>query len=235
MYASLRVWCCRGGGISSVTSKGPNSTRGSTGSWNWGRVSMLGSDSRDESKSITGGCGSVSSAELSEDNTIGALGSGLGCYGGLWRRCCRGRPSTSLIPRRSVAWARPRRSLANLLLSARRSRSLTGLTAAIARRASIAATRRRLVRCRLSGVPTMGMVTRPHGKPTAINQLIVVVVYFNYLLCCCPSHTHTMILHPPIASNYRVKQHSTRCAIQLRCTQLQEHGRTSAHYALTHK
>ena len=163
--------CGRGsmlGSESNEESKGTRSTMGTKGSWNCGRGSMLGSESNDESKSITIGGGSMSSSALSEDSTIGALGSGLGCCGGLRRRCGMGSPSTSRIPRRSAARARRRRSLASLRLSARRSRSLTGLTAAIALWALMAATRRCLVWCLRSGVPTIGSsgtaVTRTRYK-----------------------------------------------------------------------
>ena len=63
------------GSESREESKGARSTMGTKGSWNCGRGSILGSESNEESKSITSGGGSISSAALSEDSTIGALGS----------------------------------------------------------------------------------------------------------------------------------------------------------------
>ena len=50
MYASLNVWCCRGGGNSNVMSRGPRSCNGSTGTWNRGLGSISGRVSREESR-----------------------------------------------------------------------------------------------------------------------------------------------------------------------------------------
>ena len=44
-----------------VMSRGPKSTRGSTGSWNWGRGSISGSESREESKGWRSAIGSMGS------------------------------------------------------------------------------------------------------------------------------------------------------------------------------
>ena len=81
-YASLNIWFCNGGENSAVTSRGPKSMRRSMGSWNWGQGSMLGSDSNEESRSITGGCSggviSVSSEEVSDDTTTNGVRSTRG-------------------------------------------------------------------------------------------------------------------------------------------------------------
>ena len=127
--------------------RSPRSTKGSIGCWmgSWccGLGSILGSDSWEESRSTstTGKCGGDgrSSAEVSEDSTIGASRAARGGGGCLQRRCRGGIPNTSRIPLSRAALALVRRSRATLLRSALRSRSLMGLTAAMARSALKAA------------------------------------------------------------------------------------------------
>ena len=144
-YASLSVWLHSGGSSSSVTFKGPKSWRGSTGSCHWGRGSMLGSDSTEESRSMTGGLGggstSASSSDVSDDTSItgswSTSGGGTGLRG---RRGC-GNSKNSRMSCRMANLTLYRLPLSSLLLSLLLSDRLTGLMHRMARSASIEAVR----------------------------------------------------------------------------------------------
>ena len=68
------------------------------------------------------------------------------------------------------------------------------------------------------------------------DQVFAVVVCLSYLDTMLLLHT-SMLLHntPQLPATNRVKQNSTRCAIQLRYTQWQGQCTTTAHDALTHR
>ena len=160
--ASRKVWFCSGGAISAVTSSGPRSWRGCTGSCQCGLGSMFSNDSSDESRSTMTGCrsGGRSSSDVSETTTIGASR----CWCCL-RGCHRlggvtGPSNSSLRLRRRAALARALLFLANLLVSLHLSLSLTGLMALMARCARIAAVRRWRELWRRCGFPTISLSRR---------------------------------------------------------------------------